>query len=101
MQQELTDTVNDAANAPEFHQMADGMKKAIGDFKSVPDSDLFSSVTSYLTTISDACISGWNTASRFARRHPVETSIAVGCVGLLCAYLMMPSRKVKASNRRG
>lgn len=100
MQRELTETMNEAANAPEFHQMADSMKKAMGDFENIRSEDVISALASYLTPISEACVSGWNSATRFVRRHPVETSLAVGCVGLLCAYLLMPSRSAKSSRTK-
>lgn len=97
---QVSNTVNEAANAPEFHQMADGMKKAIGDFEDMQNEDIFSTVSSYLAPIGDACVRSWNSATSFVRRHPVETSVAVGCIGLLCAYMMMPTRGATKSSRR-
>jgi hypothetical protein len=89
MQPNISKNVNPAkepVNSPEFHQMADGMKKAINEFESA---------SSYMESIGDICANAWNATTRFVRRHPVESSIACGGLGLIAAYMLMSSRGSK------
>jgi hypothetical protein len=87
MQSNMSKSVNAAkepVNSPEFHQMADGMKKAMNEI---------GSANSYVAPIGDAFVNAWKATTRFVRRHPVESSIVCGGLGLLAAYVLMPSRK--------
>jgi hypothetical protein len=86
MQPNMSKNVSPAkepVNSPEFHQMADGMKKAINEFESA---------SSYIAPIKEIGVNAWNAMTRFVRRHPVESSIVCGGVGLLAAYMLMSSR---------
>ena len=104
MQPEMSKSVNSAkepVNSPEFHQMADGMKRAINEFESSSSEGSLALLASYIAPVGDACVSAWNATTRFVRRHPVESSIACGCVGLVAAYLLMPSsRRARKSSRK-
>lgn len=77
-----------------FDQMAQSLRTAINEFEH--SQTMFNSIVEALRPVGDYAFSFWNLTSRFVRRHPVQTTVAVCAIGFVIAALMKPNMLMSA-----
>lgn len=74
-----------------FDQMAVGFKTAMTDFQETQSPEAFASIIAAIKPIGDFGLKFWSKATRYVRRHPVETTVAVLAIGFIIASFMKPA----------
>ncbi len=92
MQTEVSATTTQSATG--FHQMADGLKRAMKDFETMKSSQGFAGFMALFAPLGGFAIHSWKSTASFARRRPLETSVIACAAGLVIAYMLMPTKKV-------
>ena len=94
-------TAGAAANAPKgFDQMATGLKSAITEFQETQSTDALAGILAAFKPVGEMALRMWSKSFGFARKHPVQTTVAVVAIGVILAAILKPAAKAAiASNR--
>ncbi len=79
--------------------MAVGLKSAITDFQETRSPEAFAGIIAAIKPIGDFGLQLWNVTSKYVRRHPVQTTVAVVAIGFIVATLLKPATPGVKSDR--
>lgn len=82
-----------------FDQMAVGLKTAINEFQETQSPESLAGLIAAIKPIGDFGLKLWGLTTRYVRRHPVQTTVAVVAIGFIVASLLKPATPAIKSDR--
>jgi hypothetical protein len=83
-----------------FDQMAVGLKSAITDFQDAQSPEALAGIIAAFKPVGDIAYRLFRKTSRYVRRHPVETTVAVLAIGFIVATLVKPASAPQINSDR-